>query len=70
MKNLLGGKGANRWTRIGLPVPPGFTITRRSALTTTIGASIAQLDADQGRHCQDGTDPGRKFMIRKPCPRW
>ena len=29
MKDLLGGKGANlaEMTRIGLPVPPGFTIT-------------------------------------------
>src|SRR5262245_19390774 len=29
MKTLLGGKGANlaEMTRIGLPVPPGFTIT-------------------------------------------
>ena len=29
MKSLLGGKGANlaEMTRIGLPVPPGFTIT-------------------------------------------
>ena len=29
MKELLGGKGANlaEMTRIGLPVPPGFTIT-------------------------------------------
>ena len=29
MKNLLGGKGANlaEMSRIGLPVPPGFTIT-------------------------------------------
>src|SRR3954466_6726025 len=29
MKPLLGGKGANlaQMTRIGLPVPPGFTIT-------------------------------------------
>ncbi|MEO6712001.1 MAG: PEP/pyruvate-binding domain-containing protein, partial [Mycobacteriales bacterium] len=28
-KDLLGGKGANlaEMTRIGLPVPPGFTIT-------------------------------------------
>ena len=33
MKPLLGGKGANlhEMTRIGLPVPPGFTIT--TALT-------------------------------------
>lgn len=29
MKDLLGGKGANlaEMTSIGLPVPPGFTIT-------------------------------------------
>jgi pyruvate,orthophosphate dikinase len=29
MRNLLGGKGANlaEMSRIGLPVPPGFTIT-------------------------------------------
>src|SRR5438309_2395352 len=29
MKDLLGGKGANlaEMTRLGLPVPPGFTIT-------------------------------------------
>ena len=28
-KNLLGGKGANlaEMSRLGLPVPPGFTIT-------------------------------------------
>ena len=29
MKNLLGGKGANlaEMSKMGLPVPPGFTIT-------------------------------------------
>jgi len=29
MKDLLGGKGANlcEMTNLGLPVPPGFTIT-------------------------------------------
>ena len=29
MKNLLGGKGANlaEMSNLGLPVPPGFTIT-------------------------------------------
>ena len=29
MKNLLGGKGANlaEMAKLGLPVPPGFTIT-------------------------------------------
>jgi pyruvate,orthophosphate dikinase len=30
---LLGGKGANlcEMTRVGLPVPPGFVVTTRSA---------------------------------------
>ena len=34
MKDLLGGKGANlaEMTRIGLPVPPGFTITTEACL--------------------------------------
>ncbi len=34
MKELLGGKGANlaEMTRIGLPVPPGFTITTQACL--------------------------------------
>ena len=35
MKGLLGGKGANlaEMTNIGLPVPPGFTITTEACLT-------------------------------------
>ena len=34
MKDLLGGKGANlaEMTNIGLPVPPGFTITTEACL--------------------------------------
>jgi len=34
-KALLGGKGANlaEMASLGLPVPPGFTITTRSAAT-------------------------------------
>lgn len=33
LKDLLGGKGANlaEMTNLGLPVPPGFTITQRLA---------------------------------------
>lgn len=33
-KAVLGGKGANlaEMTRIGLPVPPGFTITTKECL--------------------------------------
>ena len=35
-KPLLGGKGANlaEMTRIGVPVPPGFTITTEACRTT------------------------------------
>ena len=34
MKNLLGGKGANlaEMARIGLPVPPGFTISCQTCM--------------------------------------
>ena len=34
MRNLLGGKGANlaEMTKIGLPVPQGFTVTMKSWL--------------------------------------
>ncbi len=37
MRNLLGGKGANlaEMTRLGLPVPPGFTITTAACLRTS-----------------------------------
>merc|ERR1711865_1187823 len=36
-KNLLGGKGANlaEMIRIGLPVPPGFTITTDTSIEYT-----------------------------------
>ena len=49
MKDLLGGKGANlaEMTRLGLPVPPGFTITTdacRAYLAT--GAEPAGLEAE------------------------
>ncbi len=48
-KDLLGGKGANlaEMTRLGIPVPPGFTITTeacRAYLST--GAAPAELDAE------------------------
>ena len=34
MKNLLGGKGANlaEMSSLGLPVPPGFTVTTDACL--------------------------------------
>lgn len=35
VRSLLGGKGANlaEMTRIGLPVPPGFTVTTEACIT-------------------------------------
>ena len=41
MRNLLGGKGANlaEMARIGLPVPPGFTI-KSSATKMTLCCSL------------------------------
>jgi pyruvate,orthophosphate dikinase len=53
MKNLLGGKGANlhEMTRIGLPVPPGFTITTEVCTyfyankRTYPAALLAQMEA-------------------------
>jgi phosphoenolpyruvate synthase/pyruvate phosphate dikinase len=45
MKNLLGGKGANlaEMCRLGIPVPPGFTISTEACTAYT------QLGRQQGR---------------------
>ncbi|HUG87378.1 MAG TPA: pyruvate, phosphate dikinase [Actinomycetota bacterium] len=42
MKDLLGGKGANlaEMTNLGLPVPPGFTITTEACLSYLEGGSF------------------------------
>ena len=50
VRGLLGGKGANLgdMTRIGVPVPPGFTITTR--------ACNAYLDGDGTLSTPDGGD--------------
>jgi len=70
-KALLGGKGANlaEMTRLGLPVPPGFTVTTdacRHYLTTgavpaelpaELDAAIADLEARTGRSFGSGDDP-------------
>ena len=60
MKNLLGGKGANlaEMSNLGLPVPPGFTITTEvcthatandgaypDGLKEAVGAALAQIGA-------------------------
>ena len=64
MKDLLGGKGANlaEMTSIGLPVPPGFTITTEVCNHYSANGGYpdgveAQVDGRargaRGRHRQD-----------------
>ena len=71
MKDLLGGKGANlaEMTRMGLPVPPGFTITTEAcrhylatgsepaSLPQEIDAHLARLEQEMGQRLGDETDP-------------
>ncbi len=60
MKDLLGGKGANlaEMTNMGLPVPPGFTITTEACLTFLANGGVAPPEMLQEagghlRHLQD-----------------
>jgi pyruvate,orthophosphate dikinase len=71
LKALLGGKGANlaEMTRLGLPVPPGFTITTEAcraylaegeltaAMREEIDAHLAALEQQMGRRLGDAEDP-------------
>jgi pyruvate, orthophosphate dikinase len=71
LKDLLGGKGANlaEMTNIGLPVPPGFTITTEACryyleqgttpegLDEEIAAHLDQLEGAMGRRLGDPADP-------------
>ena len=72
MRDLLGGKGAGlaEMTRIGLPVPAGFTITTEtcdyflthgrkypSELRAQVTKSIAQLEKLTGKKLGDAKDP-------------
>jgi pyruvate, orthophosphate dikinase len=72
MRDLLGGKGAGlaEMTRIGLPVPAGFTITTEtcdyflkhgrkypSALRAEVTKSIARLEKLTGKKLGDAKDP-------------
>jgi pyruvate,orthophosphate dikinase len=53
MKDLLGGKGANlaEMTNMGLPVPPGFTITTEACLTFLAqGGAPAEMLQEAGEH--------------------
>ncbi|AHM57385.1 pyruvate, phosphate dikinase PpdK [Peptoclostridium acidaminophilum DSM 3953] len=72
MKSLLGGKGANlaEMSIIGLPVPPGFTITTQactdyykqnkelwSDLLDEIKSKLAELEQTMGKKLGDATNP-------------
>jgi pyruvate,orthophosphate dikinase len=53
LKNLLGGKGANlaEMSNLGLPVPPGFTITTEACQAyLATGAEPAELSAEVSSH--------------------
>ena len=72
MRNLLGGKGANlaEMARIGLPVPPGFTISTDvcawhyehdgdypPGFADAVGEQLAVLERAQGKRFGDPVDP-------------
>ena len=72
MKPLLGGKGANlgEMTRIGLPVPPGFTITTEVCsyfyahnrsyppqLKAEVEAALAKVEQSVGKKLGDKNSP-------------
>ena len=72
MRNLLGGKGANlaEMARIGLPVPPGFTITTDvcsyyyqhkqtypKILSKQVCASVAAIEKQMGKRFGDKENP-------------
>ncbi|QLQ37348.1 pyruvate, phosphate dikinase [Micromonospora robiginosa] len=71
LKDLLGGKGANlaEMTNLGLPVPPGFTITTEACqaylttgrepdgLAAQIEAHLESLEREMGRRLGDPADP-------------
>ena len=71
LKDLLGGKGANlaEMTNIGLPVPPGFTITTDACryylthgrtpegLDNEVAAHLEDLEQAMGRKLGDPGDP-------------
>ncbi len=70
-KRLLGGKGANlgSMTKIGLPVPPGFTVTAKvcidvvktkkwpSGLASQISENIERLEKKMGKRFGDDENP-------------
>ena len=85
MKQLLGGKGANlaEMNRIGLPVPPGFTITTEvcdlvlqerpascpPGLMDEVASNVAMLEKELGKKFGDTTEPaaGLRPLRRRRC---
>jgi pyruvate,orthophosphate dikinase len=72
MKDLLGGKGANlaEMTRLGIPVPPGFTISTRACnlyfenrhrlpadLKKQVATALRRLERQRGKRFGDVEDP-------------
>jgi len=71
LKDLLGGKGANlaEMTNLGLPVPPGFTITTEACqeylrtgstpdgLSVEVDDHLSRLEQRMGRRLGDADDP-------------
>jgi len=72
MKNLLGGKGANlaEMANLGVPVPPGFTITTDvctyfmdkpgkypQGLTKAVGAAMKKVERIMGARFGDASNP-------------
>ncbi|MFZ5931231.1 MAG: pyruvate, phosphate dikinase [Pseudomonadota bacterium] len=72
LRNLLGGKGANlaEMSSLGLPVPPGFTLTTEvctafydnqkkypDGLDAQVKAALAQVEAQVGRRFGDAASP-------------
>src|SRR4029453_19045127 len=71
-KDLLGGKGANlaEMTKLGLPVPPGFTIstdackaymaadnTIPAGLMDEVAEALTALEGKMGKSLGDAADP-------------
>jgi pyruvate, orthophosphate dikinase len=74
MKSLLGGKGANlaEMTRIGVPVPPGFTITTEACkhyyTTATPPGSRSEIEAnlrltERGAEKRFGAAEGSPLLV-------
>ena len=75
MKNLLGGKGANlaEMSSLGLPVPPGFTVTTEAcvhfyangkqypaALKAQVEAGLKTVETQTGKAFGDAANPAAR----------